>query len=109
MTKEELNEKMQLLAQLMYGLEQAQLSFDFEHRVETEKIKALKAELKEEVLKAKETLKSEGLEVQYRKGAVKWQTSWLDGYSIDHPEIVKYRSEGKPTVAFVLREDDDGR
>lgn len=110
MTNEELKTKMDELGKLMHGMDEEQLKFDAKFRKVTERIGELKDELKDEILSRKETVESECLKAQYRKGAVKWQTNWLEGYSLDHPEIMKFRSEGKPTVAFSLREDaDDGR
>ena len=110
MTNEELKAKMDELGKLMHGMENTQLEFDHKYKNVTERIAKLKDELKDEILSRKETVESECLKAQYRKAAVKWQTNWLEGYSLDHPEIRKFRSEGKPTVAFLLREDaDDGR
>lgn len=107
MNSDELTAKMDELGKLMHEMEEALLDFDFQHQDQVERIDALKAELKPEILALKESVMSECLKAQYRKGAVKWETKWLDGYSLDHPEILKFRTEGKPTVAFVLREDND--
>ena len=105
-----LTNKMDELGRLMHELEQRQLEFDFENRELEHKIAELKDQLKPVFMEKKESMKSECLEIRYRKGAVKWSTHWLDGYSVDHPEILHFRKEGTPTIAFVLREDyDDGR
>lgn len=112
MTNEELEEKMDELGKLIHGMEKEQLLFDMKFRNVTERIAELKDELKQEFLARKKGLKSQCLEVRYRKGAVKWETKWLDGYSLDHPEIAKFRKVGEPTVAFVTRNEgwaDDGR
>ena len=112
MTNEELEEKMDELGKAMHEYEERQLAFDLKNRDLTEKIAGLKEDLKKIFLARKEGLKSQCLEVRYRKGAVKWETKWLDGYSLDHPEITKFRKVGEPTVAFVARNEgwaDDGR
>lgn len=110
MTELELIQKMDELGRAMHELEERQLEFDHQNRDLEHRIAELKDELKPVFMEKKESMKSQCLEVRYRKGAVKWATNWLDGYSIDHPEILHFRKEGAPTVAFVLREDeDDGR
>lgn len=111
MNEIELNEKMDELGRLMHELENEQLEFDLKTRTLCHKIAELKDQLKPVFLERKEGLKSQCLEVRYRKGAVKWDTKWLDGYSIDHPEIARFRKTGEPTIAFLLREEweDDGR
>ena len=94
------------LGQLMFDVEEEQRRFDQAHEAQLQKINDLKEELKAVFLASKESAISEKLKITYRKGASKWQTSWLEGYVIDHPELAKYRSEGKPTVAFILRDDE---
>lgn len=100
------------LGLMMHKVEEDQRVFDDEHKDVTDRIEDMKKVIGDAVKELKESIKGDTIEVRYRKGAVKWQTSWLEGYSVDHPEILKYRTEGKPTVAFVLRDegwDDDGR
>lgn len=112
MTETELKTKMDELGKALHELEEKQLAFDMANKALCEKIDNLKAELKTVFLEMKTSKKSQCLEVRYRKGSVKWKTNWLDGYSIDHPELLKYRSVGEPTVAFVTPDegwDDDGR
>lgn len=107
-----LKAKMDELGKKIHEYEEKQLAFDLENQELVKEIAALKDELRPVFLEQKTSKKSQCLEVRYRKGAVKWKTNWLDGYSIDHPEITKYRSVGEPTVAFVAREEgweDDGR
>ena len=112
MTETELKEKMDELGKAIHELEEKQLAFDMENQALSKKIDDLKAELKTVFLSMKTSKKSQCLEVRYRQGAVKWKTNWLDGYCIDHPDLLKYRSVGDPTVAFVARNEgwsDDGR
>ena len=105
MNEAELKAKMDELGRAMYEMENKQLEFDYSVRELSQKIDDLKAELKPVFLERKLSLESDTMKAQYRKGAVKWDTKWLDGYSVDHPEIEKYRRVGQPTVAFVLRSD----
>ena len=105
MTELELKRKMDRLGKLMHELEEKQLAFDFQNRRLEQEIAELKDQVKPVILELKDTVKSQCLEARFRKGAVKWETKWLDGYSIDHPELLKYRKEGQPTVAFVLPDE----
>ena len=112
MTETELKTKMDELGKLMHDWEHAQEELEQLFTNKLTRIAELKDELKEEFLKMRASKKSQCLEVRYRNGAVKWKTNWLDGYCIDHPELLKYRSVGEPTVAFVVRDEgweDDGR
>ena len=105
MNEAELKAKMDELGRAMYEMENKQLEFDYSVRELSQKIDDLKDEIRPEILVREESVEADVMKVQYRKGAVKWDTKWLDGYSVDHPEIEKYRRVGQPTVAFVLRSD----
>lgn len=111
MTSEELKQKMDDLGRAMREMEDRQTIFNAENRGLEHRIAELKDELKPVFLGMKDGMKSQCLEVRYRKGAEKWDTKWLDGYSVDHPEINRFRKTSEPTVAFLLREEweDDGR
>ena len=87
MTEEELKAKMDELGKLLHQYEQDHLEFDLAHREMVAKIADLKTELKKVFLERKESAKSDCLEVRYRKGAVKWETKWLDTFAIEHPEF----------------------
>jgi len=105
MNEELLKEKMDRLGCLIHKFEEAQIEFEAQNHDLIYEIDDLKNELKEIFLERKESMTTQCLNVTYRKGAVKWDTKWLDGYSIDHPEILKYRKVGNPTVAFKIPDD----
>lgn len=105
MNDEMLKEKMDQLGRMIYQLEMNQREFEEKNNELINGIDELKTELKEFFLERKESLTSQCLIATYRKGAVKWDTKWLDGYSIDHPEILKYRKVAPPTVAFRIVEE----
>ena len=111
LTNKRRQEMMDRLGQLMFDWEQAQDELMAKHKAELDEIGKLKEILKKEILIEKQTVVSEKLEVQYHRGSVKWDTKWLDGFAIAHPEyeLAKYRETTSPTVAFKLREYDDGR
>lgn len=105
MNDDELKKKMDELGLLMNSLMNAQCEFDGAHAEQERRIGDLREELRAEFLKRGTGMKSQCLEVRYRRGIARWDTSWLDGYSIDHPELRKFRQEGQPTVAFILRDE----
>lgn len=105
MNEEQLKEKMDQLGRLLHQYEEKQLQFDLENSQLALEIAELKDQIKPEIMERKSSVKSQCLEAKYRKGAVRWETKWLDGYSIDHPELLKYRKEYPPTVAFVLPDE----
>ena len=102
MTEFELKQKMEKLGDLIKIKQFRQMKFDNENKELDDRIDDLKTELKTEILQRKQSIVSEHLIAQYRKGPVKWETKWLDGFAIDHPEyhLGQYRKIGDPTVAF---------
>lgn len=104
MTEVEMKQKMKILSSLLKTLKLKESEFENQIRDLTEDIENLKTELKEEILERQESVKTDFLTATYRKGAVKWDTKWLDGFAIEHPEyrLGRYRKIGDPTVAFVL-------
>lgn len=111
MTKEELDSKMDRLGKLIYDREMAEENLRNERAEKFAEEEALREEIKAAILNEGESAESRRLKAVYKKASVKWDTKWLDGYSIDHPEIEKFRKVGKPTVAFILKDEwaDDGR
>lgn len=107
MNEIEMKQKMNKLSSLLKTLKYRQAEFDYQNRDLVEDIENLKAELKQEVLKREESVRTEFLNVSYRSGSVKWDTKWLDGFAIEHPEyrLGRYRKVGEPTVAFYLPKD----
>jgi hypothetical protein len=107
MTEFEMKQKMNRLSSLLKTLKFKEAEFENQNRDLVEDIENLKAELKQEVLKREESVKSEYLDISYRSGSVKWDTKWLDGFAIEHPEyrLGRYRKVGEPTVAFYLPKD----
>lgn len=108
MTEIELKQKMKILSSLLKTLKLKEAEFENQISDLTEDIENLKAELKQEILNRQESVRTNFLTVSYRKGAVKWDTKWLDGFAIEHPEykLGRYRKIGDPTVAFCLPKEE---
>jgi hypothetical protein len=61
---------------------------------------ALEAEIKNNVLLGGESVTTDVSQAIYMKGRVTWDTSGIDKYAQLHPEVLKYRKEGQPSVAL---------
>jgi hypothetical protein len=107
MTEFEMKQKMNRLSSLLKTLKFKEAEFEDQNQALMEDIENLKAELKEVILDRQESVKTDYLHISYRSGSVKWDTKWLDGFAIEHPEyrLGRYRKVGEPTVAFYLPKD----
>ena len=65
-----------------------------------ELIKGLEELIKSDVVNYGATVKGTYLMATHFKGRVKWDTKALDGYSKGHPELLEFRSEGKPYASI---------
>ena len=68
----------------------------------TAQAKLLEEAIKASTLLAGHTLKSDGSRLQcvWSKPSVKWNDDKLTGYATAHPEILAFRTVGKPSVAI---------
>lgn len=65
-----------------------------------ENVSNMESNIKERVLLEGETVKGSVLQAIYNKGRTSWDTKALDGYAKAHPELLEFRSEGKPYVSI---------
>ena len=63
-----------------------------------ERVAALEAEIKQDVLQHGQSVKGSRLHAVFYHGRVSWDTKLLDKYAGAHPEILEFRSEGEPGV-----------
>ena len=105
MNNEELKSKIDMLGQMMFDLQTAQEAFDKAHEAESTAIEKLKNEIKAEVMNLGQTVETLKLKVEFRRGSTRWDTKFLEGYVLNHPELLRYKLEGKPTVAFKLKDE----
>lgn len=56
--------------------------------------------IKSEVVELGCSVKGESLHAVYAKGSVKWNNDKLEGYAADHPEILKFKTDGKPIASI---------
>ncbi len=108
MTETELLAKMKFLGSLLRSMEIKKIEFEKQTADLTDQIDKLKAELKTEFLDRKESMRTDSLVVQYRKGAVRWDTASLNVYVKTHPEMSVFQKVDNPTVAFSLPKEMEG-
>lgn len=102
MTDEELKNKIAALAGLKTSFEEEKTKFNDATDDVQKMISELESEIKEEVLKRGESMKTEYMTVTWNKGRVSWNSKLLEGYAMAHPDILGARSIGDPTVSFKL-------
>jgi phage host-nuclease inhibitor protein Gam len=80
----------------------AEIEEEFSGKIEAvnEKIAALEAEIKKDVIEHGASVKSSTLHAVFSKGRVSWDTKSLDGYAAAHPELLAFRREGEPSVSI---------
>ena len=109
MTETELNTKINLLGGLMKNLADQKAEFEKRTQDLSEQIDRLKIELRSEFVERKESLATDSLIIQYRKGSLRWDTEMLNVYAKSHPEMSMFRKAGDPTVAFYLPKEENER
>lgn len=61
---------------------------------------ALEAEIKNDVLLAGQSVSTSFYQAIYMKGRVTWDNDGISKYAQLHPEVLKYRKEGQPSVTL---------
>jgi hypothetical protein len=80
-----------------------EIDLEFADQIESlgKQIKKKKELLQKELLKFGKPVKSKFYEYRFEPGEPEWDTSFLDGYALNHPEILHWRNEGKPTTRLM--------
>ena len=93
--KETLKQK-QIPLDIQVKLEE--IDIEFQDQIESlgKQIKKKKDFLQKELLKFGKPVRSKFYEYRFEPGEPVWDTSFLDGYALNHPEILHWRSEGSP-------------
>ncbi len=65
-----------------------------------ERIVALEAEIRQDVLTFGKSVKGAHLHAVFSQGRVTWDTKGLDRFALSHPEVVRFRKQGAPSVAL---------
>ena len=61
---------------------------------------ALESEIRNDVLLRGESLRGSMYQAIYMSGRVSWDAAGMNDYARDHPEVLKFRKEGQPSVAL---------
>lgn len=61
---------------------------------------ALEAEIRNDVLLRGESLRGSAFQAIYMKGRVAWDAAGMNEYARDHPDVLRYRKEGQPSVSL---------
>jgi hypothetical protein len=80
-----------------------EIDIEFKDQIESlgKQIKKKKDFLQKELLKFGKPVRSKFYEYRFEPGEPEWDTSFLDGYALNHPEILHWRSEGKPSTRLM--------
>jgi hypothetical protein len=65
-----------------------------------ENASALEAEIKNDVLLGGESVMTDVYQAIYMKGRVSWDNEGINRYARAHPEVLKFRREGQPSVSL---------
>ena len=65
-----------------------------------ERITVLTEEIKRQVLDHGASVKGAHLHAVYARGRVTWYTQGLDRYAVEHPEVIRFRKQGQPSVSL---------
>ncbi len=65
-----------------------------------ENVTTLEGEIKNDVLLGGETVTTDVYQAVYMHGRIGWDNDGINNYARTHPEILKYRKEGRPTVSI---------
>jgi hypothetical protein len=60
----------------------------------------LESEIKNDVLLAGESVITDVYQALYMKGRVTWDTTGIDRYAQSHPEVLRFRKQGQPSVTL---------
>lgn len=80
----------------------ADIEAEYEPMLEAAAAKAneLTAAIKAAVTQHGASVKGSRAKAVFTKGRVTWNTDALDGYVVDHPELLAFRKPGKPSVSI---------
>jgi hypothetical protein len=93
------NKRAEILKQVHGALESLDAEFEPLLKVNSEEIQRLEAEIKNDVLRHGRSIHSEQLYAVYSR-RLSWDSKGLSQYAETHPELLRYRREGNPTVSI---------
>lgn len=120
--KEHIVDKLNRLADLHAAVDLTRMDFESKRKAIMQKVQAeldvleeeytpliekaennanlLEAEIKNDVLLRGESIRNENFQAIYTRGRVSWDNEGISEYARAHPEVLKFRKEGQPTVSL---------
>ena len=99
MTKQELIDQV-LTPEIKARLDEIESEFAGKVEAVETNIATLEEQIRQDVLRHGNSVKSTFFRVTWHKGRVSWDTKSLDAYAEAHPEITSFRKQGDPYVSF---------
>lgn len=93
-------EKLNLVADMKMKYAEKENAFKKETADLKQAIDDLESEIKTEVLKRGETIKTDTISAIWMKGKETWDGKLLAGYALAHPDILAAKKVGEPQVQF---------
>lgn len=91
-------------AEILRAVQEELAALDAEYQplmdTSAERVTALEAEIKDDVLRFGASVKGKHFHAVYSRGHVSWDTKALNGYARAHPEVLSFRKEGKPSITL---------
>jgi len=89
-----------LTPEIKKRLEEIEAEFAGKDEAAAAHIDTLEDEIKRDTLTFGESVKAAGFQAVWTKGRVTWDSRGLAGYGESHPELLKFRKEGEPSVSI---------
>jgi len=90
--------KTQIPLEIQVRLEEIDMEFEPQEKAIEQQIKEKREFLQEKLKEYAKPLRSKYYSWSYKPGKPEWNTDALDGYVLDHREILWMRKDGKPTT-----------
>jgi len=91
-----------LTPQIMAEIEEVKLEFAGKAETALEKIKVLEEVIKQACIDFGDTVKGDNIMVVYTKGRKGgWNNDALEGYAVDHPDILQFRKPNSKPGAYL--------
>ena len=81
-------------------LEEIEAEFTQKAEAAQASIESLEGEIKAEVLSHGESVRGAAFQAVWNKGRQSWDSKGLAGYAEAHPDLLKFRKEGEPSVTI---------
>lgn len=92
--------RIEVLAKVQDELDALEAEFKPALDAAEENAASLEAEIKNDVLLRAESLRGSHFQAVYSRGRVSWDSTGMNEYARDHPDVLKFRRESQPSVSL---------